>query len=318
MEVALSGGLPDRVPIWEFGFYCMDKATGRHLVLGREFSALTEAGRDKALHDNAETIAMAAEMYDFAAVTIVGPYWEVAPGEPAYYWLPDSALMKQAALIKKAVGPERMLVGKAGGTIGMPPAQDFEDFCIRLLEAPEEIDEQARRMLPSGLEAAARLKEAGVDVICTASDIADNRGPFFRPQQMQRFILPYLREWAAGIKRMGLYAIMHTDGNLHPILDELADTGIHALQAVDPVAGMDMAKAQVEARGRIALCGNIDCGLLLMGPAERIYEKTRALLEACGRRGGLVLGASNGIFPETPREHYEAVHRAWRDFGDSS
>jgi uroporphyrinogen decarboxylase len=165
------------------------------------------------------------------------------------------------------------------------------------------------------LEAAAKLRDAGCDAVYTASDMADNRGPFFRPEQMDRFILPYLRKWAAEVKRMGLWAILHTDGNLHPIMDELADSGVHAIQAVDPVAGMDMKRALGQTRGRVALCGNIDCGLLLTGPEKRIYNATVSLLDTCKGSGRLILGASNTIFRETPAAHYDAMHRAWVDHG---
>jgi len=316
MEAALSGKTPpDRVPIWELGFYCIDAATGRHLVAGREFEALSAPQRDRALHENAETIAIATARYDFAAVSVLSGYWEIAPGEPAYYWLPPDARLAQAALIRRAVDDRVLLVGSSGGVMAMPGAGEFEDFCVRLLDSPDEIEERAARTLADGLEMASRLRDAGCDAVYTASDVADNRGPFFRREQMDRLILPFLRKWAAEVKRMRLWAILHTDGNVHGIMDDLAESGIHALQAIDPVAGMDMRRAQEQARGRIALCGNMDCGLLLTGPADRIRETTRALLETCGAGGRLILGASNTVFRETPAAHYAAMHEAWLGHG---
>ncbi|MEK7475841.1 MAG: uroporphyrinogen decarboxylase family protein [Candidatus Coatesbacteria bacterium] len=316
MAAVLAGGsVPDAVPIWDLGFYCIDAATGRHLVCGREFEALSPAQRDRALHENAATIALAAEKYDFAAVSVLSDYWEIAPGEPAYYWLPPDARLAQAVLIRNLIGKTRMLVGSSGGVMAMPGAQEFEDFCVRLLEAPDEIEERAKRTLAGGLETVAKLRDAGCDIVYTASDVADNRGPFFRPAQMDRFILPYLRKWAAEVRRMGLWGILHTDGDVHPIMDQLADSGIHALQAIDPVAGMDMKRAMVQARGRIALCGNLDCGLLLRGPADKVYDATASLLDTCKSGGRLILGASNTLFRETPVAHYDAMHRAWRDHG---
>jgi uroporphyrinogen decarboxylase len=316
MRAALEGAPPaDYVPVWELGFYCMDAATGRHLVVGREFEGLTAASQERALNENAETFAMAAEKYDFAAVSVLGSYWEIAPGEPAYYWLSSEARFAQIGLIRKAIGDARMLVGSSGGVMAMPGAAEYEDFCVNLIEAPERIEERADRTLADGLRTAARLRDAGCDVVYTASDMADNRGPFFRPEQMDRFIMPYLAKWAEGMKRMGLYAILHTDGDIHPIMDELAGSGVHCLQAIDPVAGMDIGRAKEQARGRVALCGNLDCGLLFTGPEERIYAATRDVLKACKPGGRFILGASNTIYRETPIAHYDAAHRAWREYG---
>jgi uroporphyrinogen decarboxylase len=303
------------VPVWELGFYCMDAATGRHLVVGREFSALSAAGQERALNENAETFAKAADKYDFAALSVPGSYWEIAPGEPAYYWLPPEARFAQIGLIRKAVGDARMLVGSSGGVMAMPGAAEYEEFCITLVESPELIGERADKILADGFRTAARLRDAGCDVVYTASDMADNRGPFFRPEQMDRLIMPYLRKWAEEVKRMGLYAVLHTDGDIHPIMDKLAGSGVHCLQAIDPVAGMDIARAKEQAGDRVALCGNLDCGLLFTGPEERIYAATRDVLEACKPGGRFILGASNTVYPETPIAHYDAVHRAWREYG---
>jgi uroporphyrinogen decarboxylase len=302
------------VPIWELGFYCWDQASGRHVVLGREFEGLTTSEQRRALDENADIILSVSEDLHFAAVTLPGNYWEVAPGEPAYYWLPEDARWEQTRIICERAPDDLLTVGGSGGVIS-PPMKGYVEFCYKLFDAPDEVEETARRTLAAGLENARRLRDAGVAVAVTSSDIADNHGPFFSPEQMRRFILPFMREWAAGVRELGLYAVLHSDGNMHPILDEVAETGLHAIQAVDPVAGMDMRRAKDQVGDRLCLCGNVDCGLLLTGPAERVYDATRGLLLTCKRGGGLVLGASNAVVPETPLENYLAMNRAWEDHG---
>jgi uroporphyrinogen decarboxylase len=133
---------------------------------------------------------------------------------------------------------------------------------------------------------------------------------------MDRFILPYLRRWAAAVKEMGLYTILHTDGDVSACLEELAESGLDALQAIDPVAGMDMLQVKAQVGDRLCLCGNVDCGLLVMGTPEDVYAATRDLLVACKAGGGLVLGASNAVQPEVPIANYWAMIEAWRDYGE--
>lgn len=325
MKAALECRQPEgAVPIWELDFQPWDAASGRHIIFGREYESLSRAEQERALHSNAEVMLSVAGEFHFAGLRAPGNYWEVAPGVPAYSWLPEEARWQQTRILCELAG-DVVIVGGSGGVI-TPPSAGYVEFCYKLFDAPEDIDEMARRTLASGLEAAKRLRDVGVEAAVTSSDIADNHGPFFSPAQMERFVLPYLRKWAEGVRAMGLYAIMHTDGDIAPCLEDLAESGIHALQAIDPVAGMDIrkVKAQVGAParpgrgGRVCLCGNVDCGLLVRGPAEKVYEETCRLLEDCKAGGGLVLGASNAVFHETPIEHYRQMIRAWREHGKYS
>jgi uroporphyrinogen decarboxylase len=315
MIAALECRQPDgAVPVWELGFQCWDQASGRHVVFGREFEALTPGEQERALRRNAEIILAVCDELGFAGLRTPNNYWEVSPGEPAYGWLPEDGRWEQTRILRELAGDDLVLVGGTGGVI-TPPTQGFAEFCYRLFDAPEEIDRMAERCLADGLEAAARMRDLGVEAVVTASDIADNHGPFFNPEQMDRFVLPYLRRWAEGVREMGLYGILHTDGDINPCLEAVAESGIHALQAIDPVAGMDIRQVKRRFGERLCLCGNVDCGLLLTGPPEAVYETTRDLLRDCMPGGGFVLGASNAVVPETPMENYLAMIQAWRGHG---
>jgi uroporphyrinogen decarboxylase len=187
------------------------------------------------------------------------------------------------------------------------------EFCQRLKDQPDEIDALARRTLREGLEKARRFRDAGADVAMTASDVADNSGPFFKPHQMERFILPYLARWSDGVHALGMASLLHSDGNLEPHLDSIAATSLDALQAIDPVAGMGLLRAKEIVGDRLCLCGNVDCGLLVMGRPDEVGAATRQLLTCWGTRPGLVLGASNAVQREVPIENYRALVAAWRD-----
>jgi uroporphyrinogen decarboxylase len=316
MKAALEGRQPcGAVPVWELEFHAWDQASGRHVTLGGEYAALSAAERERALYDNAEILLSVAEDLHFAALTVPGGYWEVAPGVPAYYWLPEDARTRQIAVLREVGIGDLLLVAGSGGVMAMPGAQHYVEFAYKLFDAPEEIDELAQQGLARGLEAASHFRDLGIEALFTASDIADNSGPFFNPQQMERFILPYLRRWAEEVRGMGCYAILHTDGDVGSCLEAIADSGIHALQAIDPVAGMDIRQVKAQVGDRLCLCGNVDCGLLLTGAPEEVYGTTRDLLRDCKAGGGFVLGASNAVQEEVPMANYRAMIRAWEGHG---
>ncbi len=316
MIAALEHRQPEgAVPLWELEFQLWDQWSGQHMVLGREFEALTAAEQERALHSNAETIIEVCQEIGFAGVDAPNNYWEVAPGHLAYYVLPGEARWEQIRILGELCPPDLLLVAGTGGVIMPAYGPGFEEFAYTLYDHPEQVDEWARQARDGAAEVGKRLRDLGVSVAKCSADIADNHGPFFTPPQMQRFILPYLHDWGENMRNLGLHSILHTDGLLYPILEDLANSGISALQAIDPIAGMDMKKTKDIVGDRLCLCGNMDCGLLQFGPPERIYEVTRELVLNCKPGGCFVLGGSNAIFPEIPKEHYAAMLKAWREHG---
>lgn len=306
----------DCVPIWELSFHLWAQASGgQGVVVGREFEKLTTAEQEKALHDNARIIASVSRELNFAGLTPPGGYWEVSPGEPAFYWLPEEARWEQLRILIELIGDQILLVPTSGGVMAMPSASEYVEFSYKLYDAPEEIDAKARRCFERGIEQAKRARDCGARCVKSSSDLADNHGPFFNAEQMERFILPYMRDWADFARAQGMYCILHSDGNLNPCLESIADSGIHAIQAIDPVAGMDIQAVKAQVGDRLCLCGNVDCGLLLTGTPKSVYEQTARLLDECKGGGGFVLGASNAVVAQTPLENYRAMLDAWKDHG---
>jgi uroporphyrinogen decarboxylase len=307
---------PCAVPLWELEFQLWDAFSGDHLMLGQEFSSLSGAAQQRALRRNAEIILTVCRDLGFAGVSAPTPPWEQSPGVLAYYILPEAARFEQVAALRAATADDVMIVGHATGVLA---ATYSADFCAALVESPEEIDMLARQWLQRGLEAARRLRDAGAEAAFTASDLADNSGPFFKMDQMDRFVIPYLDRWARQCKAMGLYTILHTDGRLPPPwLNAIADTAVDALQAIDPTAGMDMAATKALVGNRLCLCGNVDCGLLCSGTPDQVEQSAARLLNACKAGGGFVLGASNAVQREVPADNYRAMLTAWKRHGDYS
>lgn len=317
MITALERKTPEagsKVPIWELEFHLWDKFCDGRLILGGEFKSLTPDQQDMALNTNTDIFVAVSEKLNFSGILLPGSFWEIAPGHPAYFWLPEEARLEQIRIMKKR-SDDLMLITASSGILAMPEAGDFVEFSLKLYDCPQEIDLLAQEKIKQGLNASKQLIDCGLDALCSPSDIADNRGPFFNPEQMERFIWPNLSKWASVVKSNGVYTILHSDGNLTPCLEGIANSGVDALQAIDPVAGMDMKTVKDQVGDRLCLCGNIDCGLILTGTAEQVYEATCELLKTCKGGGGLVLGASNALQEEASQENYLAMIKAWQEHG---
>jgi hypothetical protein len=311
----LSGKKTKAVPLWELEFHLWEEFAGRPVPFGKAFTDLPDSNREKALMDSAEAILEVSDKLHFSAVTIPGGYWETSPGQPAFYWLPDRSRLRLAERLAASKPPQLLLVANVCGVLSMPDSPRFMEFCTRLLEDPDSVQAEAEEVLARGIEDASKLVDVGVEAVCSPSDIADNRGPFFNPEQMDRFILPCLRRWAAAVRDLGAFPILHTDGNVNSYLDAIAESGVSALQAVDPLAGMDIKKAQEKVGGRIALAGNVDCGLLVSGRPETVFAAAKSLLLSCKSGGKLILGASNAVQRHVPIANYLALTEAWEQYG---
>lgn len=301
------------LPFWELEFHLWDRLSRKRFILGEEFVTLSRKEKELALGVNVEIMLELGEELGFCGITAPGGYWEIAPGKPAYYWLPNDYREKQIALLVKALGEEMLLIVNTGGVMAMPDAENFVDFSIRLLTYPEEIDKIAEKTFMEGQDQVKKYADMGVEAFLTASDLGESQNPYFSPDQMERFIYPYLSKWAETIKKSGGYSILHSDGNINPYMDQIAVSGINALQAIDPNAKMDIAELQNRFHESLCLCGNFDIGTLMMQNPEEIYAATLELLQTCSSHGSFAFGCSNAVQEDVPKEHYLALVRAYMD-----
>lgn len=75
-----------------------------------------------------------------------------------------------------------------------------------------------------------------LDGFALCSDYCFNVNPFFNSEQFDELIVPYLKEVIAEYRKMGYYTIKHTDGNIMPIVKQMADCKPDAIHSLDPQA----------------------------------------------------------------------------------
>ena len=91
--------------------------------------------------------------------------------------MPQEAHLKPATLLREG-DSQLMVIGACGGVMGMPGASNYLEFSDKLFDAPEEIDNMARRNFERGLELEQALRDAGIVAVYMAADMADTMAPF--------------------------------------------------------------------------------------------------------------------------------------------
>ena len=159
-------------------------------------------------------------------------------------------------------------------------------------------------MIAVGVEAIRRggLQGTGIWIY---DDIASNLGPMMSPQTYERIFQPLLARMVAAYRAAGARrVVMHSDGNILPVLDLLVEAGIDAINPVEPKAGMDIVALRERYAGRLAFTGGLDNAFVLpSGDRARIHEHITRIV-AAAREGGIVLG-SHSIGPDIAVGDYD-------------
>jgi len=295
------------VPHFELVFFLTMEALGKIHPLYRSFYQWGQMSKkEKALQveDAAATYVAFAKKYNHSAIFIKGPLADFE---------------SYAELIKKVremSEGEYFLLVHGDGTFAIP-GSDMMEFSAGFFEKPAEMHALAKQKIDSACDSIQKLLDAGapLDGIGMCSDYCFNNGPFWSPGMFSEFVAPYLTQQIERYHEMGLYVIKHTDGNIMPILDQLAAAKPDALHSLDPQGQVDLRLVKEKYGKELCLIGNVNCGLLQSGTDEEVTaDVLRALRD--GMPGyGYIFSTSNCVFPGLPLERYELMHSLWRKHG---
>lgn len=306
----------DYISFMEIEFHIYEEYVGRSLQIGYEIASMSPSEKDIAMHRNAEIMIETAEKAGHDAIMTITGYWELSPGVPAHLWLPDGDTYKQQLrILKKECGDRFCIIGHTGPTMGMPDSIHFHEYVYDLYERPDEVKAKLELKFLNSIEWGNIMIEAGADCLVNCADLAFNSGPFISPAMCDEFVFPYMNRWVQDLKSKGIPAIWHTDGNIMPIMDRVLDSGLSAIQCIDPIAGMDIVQLKKQVENRLALIGNINCSNLQLALKTEIDHEVKRVVEGCKGSGGFVLSGCNAIFRGIPAENYQVMVDARYKYG---
>jgi uroporphyrinogen decarboxylase len=175
--------------------------------------------------------------------------------------------------------------------------------------------EFAHRLMDTVLDVTLRIARnavrAGADAIVIADDYAGNDNPFFSQAVFKEFVLPRLQRMVDVIHEEGAIAVKHSDGNLWTILDMIVDTGIDALNPMEPIGSIKQKYGK-----RVCLIGNIDCAYILSeAPTEEVEAAVKECLLKASLGGGHIISSSNAIHSSVKPQNYRTMVEATRQYG---
>jgi uroporphyrinogen decarboxylase len=297
-----------RVPHFELVFYLTMEAFGKVHPSHRNYhqwDQMTDRERQMHREDMADIYIRTAGRYEHNAI-----FLHPNPGS-------DEELLRLVDTVREKSGDRYFLMIHGDPTYGVPYGDSMMEFAVRMADEPEKMKAEAQGHVNYNLERAARLKKhGGIDGFALCTDYCLNAGPFMSPAQFSEFVTPYLAQICRGYRDQGFYAIKHTDGNIMPILDQLVQTGPHALHSLDPQGGVDIAEIKRRYGREVCLIGNVNCGLLQTGTEEEARESARYALRHGMPGGGYIFSTSNCVYTGLPLSRYDLIIDVWRKEGN--
>ncbi len=173
-------------------------------------------------------------------------------------------------------------------------------FCD-FTERPEYVRALFERMTELRVAQATRFARAGVDVLRIGDDIATQVGLIIGPPMYREWIKPYHARVIAAARAVNpkIQVLYHSDGKLTPLLPDLIEAGVTAVNPCQPEA-MDPLEIKRRFGDRLTVWGCTPTqSTYTTGGAQEVKENLRWLTGQVGQGGGLVVQFYNMLV--TPR-----------------
>jgi uroporphyrinogen decarboxylase len=295
---ALTMKVPDLVPTFELEFQLEEEMFGKKFLRYHDVVDVSPKEKERLMKENAEYMIHVYESLEYSII-------------PVHYFDLEGN-MDTARCIRQLTGDRFMLTTHGDGTFALPDGEEMYEFAYSLADDPDGMKEKAKRKAADAIERNKRLADAGFDSIILCDDYCYNSGPFISPAMFGEYIQPYLYRIIDEARKIGLYTIKHTDGNIMPILDQLVECKPHAIHSIDPMAKVDIREVKKLVGDKVCLCGNVNCALMQTGTEQEVIESAEYCLTHAKPGGGYIFCTSNVPFKGLPPERYRLVLDVWK------
>lgn len=298
-----------RVPQFELVYFLTMEKFGKVHPCHRNYEQWNQMSREEQkLHidDMAQLYIDIAKAYDHSAIFVQTPVNKI------------DHMQQLLEAIREKSGDEYYLMMHGDPTWAIPTGDDMVEFAAQMYEEPEVLNDISKKRVEEHIKMAEYLDAHGhlLDGFTLCSDYCFNVNPFFNEEMFDELIVPYLKEIIEEYHKRGYYVIKHTDGNIMPIVKQMADCKPDAIHSIDPQGGVNLREVRKIVGDKVALVGNVNCGLLQTGTEEECEQDIlRSLREGMEDGKGYIFSTSNCVYTGMPLARYEKMIELWKQYG---
>jgi uroporphyrinogen decarboxylase len=190
----------------------------------------------------------------------------------------------------------------------------FEQFLMDLALDPGYAAELLDRIAEIQLRLIDRYLELGINGAYFGDDYGAQKSMLISPAMWRQLIKPRLARLFAPFRERGMPVVMHSDGQIQPILPDLVEIGLTALNPVQPEV-LDHRWLQANFGRQLAFYGGISTQTVLPtgAPAEVRQTVFNCAHHLAPDKTGLLIAPSHRLMSDVPMANVEALLEAFQD-----
>lgn len=182
-----------------------------------------------------------------------------------------------------------------------------ENTLIAMMEEPELVEDMFDTYLSRCEMLFSRIWDAGYhfDEIFWYDDMGYKGTTFFSPNMYRSMLQPYHKRAVDWAHNRGIYAQLHSCGDVMTLLPDIVATGVDALNPLEVKAGMDAFKIKKEYGDRLVLHGGINA--VLWNDKDAILEEIDRKVPVLKENGGFIFSSDHSIPNSVSLENMKAI-----------
>ncbi len=182
-----------------------------------------------------------------------------------------------------------------------------ETLLVALIEEPEWVTDMFETYLDSCITLFDMIWDAGYryDEIYWPDDMGYKGTTFFSPELYRRLVKPYHKRACDWAHNKGIYARLHSCGDVMSLVDDILDAGVDALNPLEVKAGMDPVLLKRKYGDRLVLHGGINA--VLWPERDRIIEEIDRVVPLLKENGGYIFSSDHSIPNNVSLENFREI-----------
>jgi uroporphyrinogen decarboxylase len=192
----------------------------------------------------------------------------------------------------------------------------MENLLIAMIEEPEFIVDMFATHTQMIIDLYEGLKALGIeyDAAWFSDDLGYRNAPLISPAMYRELVMPHHKKLCDHAAKDGLKTILHSDGNVGPLIPDFLEAGFAALHPLEAKAHLDVRDLKPKYGDRLVLFGNIDVRKLA-GSREDVEEEIRTKVTAAKPGGGYMFHSDHSVPSDVSFENYQFAIEMLRKYG---
>jgi len=182
-----------------------------------------------------------------------------------------------------------------------------ENMLIAMYEEPEMVMDMFDTYLNRSIELMNEVWDAGYhfDSIFWYDDMGYKGTTFFSVDMYRELLKPFHKRAVQWAHDRGIYAHLHSCGNIMTLIDDLVDIGIDALNPIEVKAGMDPFILKEKYGDKLVLHGGINA--VLWSDTEAVLDEIGKIVPVLKENSGYIFSSDHSIHSDVSLETYRKI-----------